>query len=78
VTGLLFQMTPGRVLNIYIMTFVCALISGAIAVRKVQSTDPAEVFGYELSTDDLNRCAVQIRNLNYYFGRGELRKQVLV
>jgi putative ABC transport system ATP-binding protein len=22
-------------------------------------------------------CAVQIRNLNYYFGRGELRKQVL-
>jgi putative ABC transport system ATP-binding protein len=29
--------------------------------------------GTVTSTD----CAVQIRNLNYYFGRGDLRKQVL-
>jgi putative ABC transport system permease protein len=45
VTGLLFQMTPGRVLNLYGLSFVMCLISGAIAVRKVQSADPAEVFG---------------------------------
>ncbi|PZU92558.1 MAG: DevC protein [Leptolyngbya sp.] len=45
VTGLLFQMTLSRIANIYIMTFVMCLISGAVAVRKVQRTDPAEVFG---------------------------------
>ncbi len=45
VTGLLFQMTVDRVANIFIMTFIMCLISGAIAVRKVQKTDPAEVFG---------------------------------
>lgn len=45
VTGLLFQMTLSRVINILVMTFVMCLISGAIAVRKVQATDPAEVFG---------------------------------
>ena len=44
-TGLLFQMTLQRIVMIYGMTFVMCLISGAIAVRKVQSTDPAEVFG---------------------------------
>ncbi|MEM9119990.1 MAG: ABC transporter permease DevC [Cyanobacteria bacterium P01_F01_bin.56] len=43
--GLVFLMTPGRIGNIYLATFVMCLISGAIAVRKVQSTDPAEVFG---------------------------------
>lgn len=45
VTGLVFLMTPGRVLSTYCLTFIMCLISGAIAVRKVQSTDPAEVFG---------------------------------
>ncbi|TVQ10346.1 MAG: FtsX-like permease family protein [Leptolyngbya sp. DLM2.Bin27] len=45
VTGLLFQFTLGRIVNIYVMTFVMCLISGAVAVRKVQRTDPAEVFG---------------------------------
>ncbi|MCU0567721.1 MAG: ABC transporter permease DevC [Oculatellaceae cyanobacterium Prado106] len=44
-TGLLMQMTWGRGLNILIATVVMCLISGAIAVRKVQATDPAEVFG---------------------------------
>jgi putative ABC transport system permease protein len=44
-TGLLFQMTPARVLGLYAMTYVMCFISGAIAVRKVQSADPAEVFG---------------------------------
>lgn len=44
-TGLLFQMTLGRIVGLYIATFVMCLISGAIAVRKVQATDPAEVFG---------------------------------
>lgn len=44
-TGLFFQMTSERVLNLFIATFVMCLVSGAIAVRKVQSTDPAEVFG---------------------------------
>ncbi|MGF1459527.1 MAG: ABC transporter permease DevC [Leptolyngbyaceae cyanobacterium] len=43
--GLVFLLTPVRIANIYLATFVMCLISGAIAVRKVQSTDPAEVFG---------------------------------
>ncbi|MBE9017361.1 DevC protein [Chroococcidiopsis sp. CCALA 051] len=44
-TGLLMQMTWERAINILIATFIMCLISGAIAVRKVQATDPAEVFG---------------------------------
>jgi putative ABC transport system permease protein len=44
-TGLLFQMTPERVLTLFFMTFLMCLVSGFIAVRKVQATDPAEVFG---------------------------------
>ena len=44
-TGLLMQMTPPRVFNTLVATLIMCLISGAIAVRKVQSTDPAEVFG---------------------------------
>jgi len=44
-TGLLMQMTWERAINILIATFIMCLISGTIAVRKVQSTDPAEVFG---------------------------------
>jgi putative ABC transport system permease protein len=42
---LIMQMTPDRALSIYAVTFVMCLVSGAIAVRKVQATDPAEVFG---------------------------------
>ncbi|WP_008310557.1 ABC transporter permease DevC [Leptolyngbya sp. PCC 6406] len=45
VTGLLFQMTLTRVVVLYAMTYVMCLISGAIAVRKVQDADPADVFG---------------------------------
>ncbi|MBW4516484.1 MAG: ABC transporter permease DevC [Timaviella obliquedivisa GSE-PSE-MK23-08B] len=44
-TGLLMQMTPPRAFNTLVATVIMCLISGAIAVRKVQSTDPAEVFG---------------------------------
>jgi putative ABC transport system permease protein len=44
-TGLLMQMTTPRAISILIATVIMCLISGAIAVRKVQSTDPAEVFG---------------------------------
>lgn len=44
-TGLLMQMTRDRTLNMLAATFVMCLISGAIAVRKVQAADPAEVFG---------------------------------
>ncbi|MGG6298158.1 ABC transporter permease DevC [Leptolyngbya sp. AN02str] len=44
-TGLLMQMTLGRSLNLLIATLLMCLISGAIAVRKVQAADPAEVFG---------------------------------
>lgn len=44
-TGLLFKMTLSRIVTLYVATFFMCLISGAIAVRKVQATDPAEVFG---------------------------------
>ena len=43
-TGLFFQMTPERVINLLLATFIMCLVSGAIAVRKVQTTDPADVF----------------------------------
>ncbi|MBD2462890.1 FtsX-like permease family protein [Oscillatoria sp. FACHB-1407] len=45
VTGLLMQMTVNRVLTMFLLTFGMCLVSGMIAVRKVQATDPAEVFG---------------------------------
>lgn len=44
-TGLLMQMTTTRIMNLFVATSIMCLISGAIAVRKVQATDPAEVFG---------------------------------
>ncbi|MBD2463106.1 FtsX-like permease family protein [Oscillatoria sp. FACHB-1407] len=44
-TGLLFALTVERVLTQFVLTVLMCLISGAIAVRKVQATDPAEVFG---------------------------------
>ncbi|NJM96538.1 MAG: FtsX-like permease family protein [Phormidesmis sp. RL_2_1] len=44
-TGLFFQMTTQRALNLFVATFMMCIVSGAIAVRKVQATDPAEVFG---------------------------------
>ncbi|MDJ0705966.1 MAG: ABC transporter permease DevC [Leptolyngbyaceae cyanobacterium MO_188.B28] len=44
-TGLTFQMTIARVGMLYATTFIMCLISGAIAVRKVQTADPADVFG---------------------------------
>ncbi|NEQ50116.1 MAG: FtsX-like permease family protein [Leptolyngbya sp. SIO3F4] len=43
-TGLFFQMTPERIINLLVATFIMCLVSGAIAVRKVQTTDPADVF----------------------------------
>lgn len=44
-TGLLMVLTVQRGLNIFVATFIMCLISGVIAVRKVQAADPAEVFG---------------------------------
>ncbi|GAB4385544.1 MAG: ABC transporter permease DevC [Elainellaceae cyanobacterium] len=44
-TGLLFNLTAGRVFSQFLLTLIMCLISGAIAIRKIQSTDPAEVFG---------------------------------
>ena len=44
-TGLLLQMTTERGLNTFIATVIMCLVSGAIAVRKVMTADPADVFG---------------------------------
>jgi putative ABC transport system permease protein len=44
-TGLLMQMNTSRAIGTLVATLIMCLISGSIAVRKVQSTDPAEVFG---------------------------------
>ena len=44
-TGLLLQMTTDRVLNIFVAAVIMCLVSGAIAVRRVLTTDPADVFG---------------------------------
>lgn len=43
-TGLLFQLTLARSVQIYVFTLAMALISGSIAVFRVQKADPAEVF----------------------------------
>lgn len=44
-TGLLMQMTAVRAASILAATFLMCSISGTIAVRSIQSADPAEVFG---------------------------------
>ncbi|MBU6230048.1 MAG: ABC transporter permease DevC [Cyanobacteria bacterium REEB459] len=45
ITGLRFTLTLDRIRGFYLLTLVMCLIAGAIALRKVQRTDPAEVFG---------------------------------
>jgi len=44
-TGLVLQLTLQRVINIYGATIAMCLISGSLAMRKVLTADPAEVFG---------------------------------
>jgi putative ABC transport system permease protein len=44
-TGLVMLMTVFRAINILIATFLMCLISGTIALRRIQAADPAEVFG---------------------------------
>lgn len=43
-TGLLFRFTFSRIIQIYLFTLSMALISGCIAVFRVQQADPAEIF----------------------------------
>jgi putative ABC transport system permease protein len=44
-TGLVLSLTLERITNIYLATIAMCVISGALAMRKVLTTDPAEVFG---------------------------------
>ena len=37
-------MTLGGAIQVQIMTIIMCMISGAVATRKVQSTDPADIF----------------------------------
>jgi putative ABC transport system permease protein len=37
-------MTVSRAIFVFILTFVMCAISGAIATRKLQSADPADMF----------------------------------
>lgn len=43
-TSLPLSMTADRALTVFILTVIMCTISGAIAVRKVQDADPAEIF----------------------------------
>jgi len=43
-TSLPLSMTADRALNVLILTVIMCVLSGAIAVRKVQDADPAEIF----------------------------------
>ncbi len=43
-TTLPIQMTVGRVLFVFVLTLLMCLISGAIATRRLQSADPADMF----------------------------------
>jgi len=45
ITGLMFNLTLERAVSLYVLTFMMCLVAGSLAVRKVQRTDPAEVFG---------------------------------
>lgn len=45
ITGLMFQLTLERAVSLYVLAFMMCLLAGSLAVRKVQRTDPAEVFG---------------------------------
>ena len=45
ITGLRFSLTLERIRGFYLLTLIMCLVAGAIAVQKVQRTDPAEVFG---------------------------------
>jgi putative ABC transport system permease protein len=43
-TGLLMILTWSRASTLFWATLIMCLLSGAIALRKVQTADPAEVF----------------------------------
>jgi putative ABC transport system permease protein len=43
-TSLPLLMTPERALTVFALTMVMCIISGAIAVRRVQDADPADIF----------------------------------
>ncbi|MEL7476379.1 MAG: FtsX-like permease family protein, partial [Cyanobacteria bacterium J06555_12] len=43
-TGLLMVLTPSRAFGTFVSTFLMCLVSGTIALRRVQAADPAEVF----------------------------------
>jgi putative ABC transport system permease protein len=43
-TGLLMFLTPARIALVLLLTVVMCLISGTIAIRRILTTDPAEVF----------------------------------
>jgi putative ABC transport system permease protein len=43
-TNLPLFMTLSRTVTVFVLTLLMCLISGAIATRKLQSADPAEIF----------------------------------
>jgi putative ABC transport system permease protein len=43
-TGLPMYMTLTKVITVFVMTVIMCSVSGAIAVRKLQAADPADIF----------------------------------
>ncbi len=43
-TGLLMMLTPGRAAQVYAFTLAMCIVSGGLAMRKLLSADPAELF----------------------------------
>jgi hypothetical protein len=43
-TSLPMYMNMGKVVTVFAMTVVMCFVSGAIAVRKLQAADPADIF----------------------------------
>jgi putative ABC transport system permease protein len=43
-TGLLMELTPMRALIVFTLTLFMCVVSGAIAIRKLQAADPANLF----------------------------------
>jgi putative ABC transport system permease protein len=43
-SGILMQLNPQRIVAVFVLTLVMCSVSAAIAIRKVVSSDPAEVF----------------------------------
>jgi putative ABC transport system permease protein len=44
VSGMLMELSPGRIVVVFVLTVLMCAMSGLLAIRRVLHADPAEVF----------------------------------